>query len=228
VALAGRGLEAVALCGRDPAALVPLAEELRSLGVAEIHRERFDASEYDRHDALAASLKALVGRIDLVIVAAGVLGSASLDELDATIVGEQLTTNFSGLAGAMTAFAKQLRSQRDGRIVVYSSAAGLRVRRSNFVYGAAKAGLDGFALGLGDVLHASGVRILVVRPGFVPTKMTAGRRVPPFSAEVDEVTKAVLRGLESGADVVTIPRVLAAVGTLARFVPRAIWRRLPY
>ena len=75
---------------------------------------------------------------------------ADLATLDAPRVAALATTNFTGPAAAMTAFARVLQAQGHGRIVVLSSVAGYRGQVPNFVYGAAKAGLDGFALGLGD------------------------------------------------------------------------------
>ena len=66
-------------------------------------------------------------------------------------------------------------------IVFLSSVAGERVRRSNFAYGASKAGADGFYLGLGEALREHGGHVLVVRPGFVHTKMTEGRDAAPLS-----------------------------------------------
>ncbi len=168
-----------------------------------------------------------VGHIDLVLIAVGELGTAELTELDAATVASLATTNFTGPAAAMTAFARVLCAQGDGRIVVLSSVAGYRVRAANFVYGAAKAGLDGFALGLGDALAGSGVEVMVVRPGFVRTKMTAGRKPVPFAVDASDVADAVLRGLESGADVVWVPGVLRYVFGFLRLVPRSLWRRMP-
>ena len=89
-----------------------------------------------------------------------------------------------------------LRGQGHGRILVLSSVAGYRVRRSNFVYGAAKAGLDGFAKGLGEAVRGTGVSVHVVRPGFVRTKMTEGRPAAPFAVGPDRVAEDVVRGLE--------------------------------
>ena len=82
--------------------------------------------------------------------------------------------NFTGAVSASLAVAAQLRRQGHGRLVVLSSVAGERVRKANFVYGSSKAGLDGFAQGLGDSLVGTGARVLVVRPGFVHSAMTAG------------------------------------------------------
>lgn len=227
-ALARRRLEAVLLCGRDEAGLAGAVDELRGLGVAEVLTERFDATEFDCHDALAESARSRLGTIDLVVLAVGALGTAELEQLDAKNVGEALETNFTGPAAAMLAFAKVLRDQGQGKLLVYSSVAGLRVRRSNFVYGAAKAGLDGFAQGLDDALEGSGVSVLIVRPGFVETKMTAGLSRVPLTVTPERVTKEILRALETGASVVAVPRILGGAFVVLRLLPRALWRRLPF
>jgi decaprenylphospho-beta-D-erythro-pentofuranosid-2-ulose 2-reductase len=110
---------------------------------------------------------------------------------------------------------------------VLSSVAGERVRRSNVVYGASKAGLDGLAQGLGDALHARGVRVMVVRPGFVHTRMTRGLDAAPLSTEPGAVARAVVRGLDRGDAVVWVPRSLRWLMLVVRFLPRPIFRRLP-
>jgi len=95
------------------------------------------------------------------------------------------------------------------------------------VYGSAKAGLDGFASGLADALSGSGVRLVLVRPGFVIGRMTAGLRPAPFSRRPAEVADAVVVALASGRDVVWVPGVLRWVFAGMRLLPRAVWRRLP-
>jgi short-subunit dehydrogenase len=111
--------------------------------------------------------------------------------------------------------------------VVFSSVAGVRVRRANYVYGSAKAGLDGFASGLGDALFGSGVRLLLVRPGFVIGRMTEGMPPAPFSSTPEQVGEATVRALLAGRDVVWVPSVLRVVGALMRLLPRSLWRRMP-
>jgi hypothetical protein len=95
-------------------------------------------------------------------------------------VGAGATTNFVGGISAGLAAARQLRLQGHGTLVVLSSVAGERVRKANFIYGSTKAGLDGFALGLGDTLAGSGAGVMVVRPGFVAGRMTAGMPRAPW------------------------------------------------
>ncbi len=225
--LAGRRLSSALLAGRNDQSLQEAAEELRALSVAKVLTERIDVTRIGTLEAFADEAAQRVGHIDLVLIAAGELGTAELTELDAPTVASLAATNFSGPAAAMTAFARVLCAQGDGRIVVLSSVAGYRVRAANFVYGAAKAGLDGFALGLADALAGSGVEVTVVRPGYVRTKMTAGRKPPPFVIDASDVADAVLRGLETGAAVVWVPSWLRYLFGILRLLPRSVWRRIP-
>jgi short-subunit dehydrogenase len=111
--------------------------------------------------------------------------------------------------------------------VVFSSVAGVRVRRANYVYGSAKAGLDGFAGGLGDALAGSGVRLLLVRPGFVIGRMTEGMSPAPLSSTPDQVADATVAALRRGREVVWVPGALRLMFAVLRLLPRAIWRRMP-
>jgi len=169
----------------------------------------------------------LAGEVDLVLVAVGLLGDQSHDEGDPTAATEVATVNYTWPAAALLAAAERLRSQGHGRIVVLSSVAGVRVRRANFIYGAAKSGLDGFAVGLGESLRGSGVSLQVVRPGFVHSKMTEGMKPAPFATTTEAVATAVVRGIESGADVVWVPGMLKWVFLVLANLPQALWRRMP-
>jgi decaprenylphospho-beta-D-erythro-pentofuranosid-2-ulose 2-reductase len=138
-----------------------------------------------------------------------------------------VAVNFGGHVSAGLFAARRLREQGHGTIVVLSSVAGVRVRRANFVYGAAKAGLDGFASGLADALHGSGVRLLLVRPGFVIGRMTAGMTPAPLSSTPAQVAEAVADALDRDRDVVWVPGMLRPLFALLRVLPRAVWRRMP-
>ncbi len=140
---------------------------------------------------------------------------------------EVLTTNFSGLAAAMLAVADRMRHQGHGRMVVLSSVAGARARRANFIYGSSKAGLDAFSQGLGDALVGTGVRVTIVRPGFVVGRMTEGMTAAPFSTTPDGVAEVVVRAIATGAPDVYAPSVLRWVFFVMRHLPRVAWRRIP-
>jgi decaprenylphospho-beta-D-erythro-pentofuranosid-2-ulose 2-reductase len=108
--------------------------------------------------------------------------------------------------------------------VVLSSVAGIRARKSNYVYGSAKAGLDAFAQGLGDALADGGGRVMVVRPGFVHTRMTAGMPSQPFATDADSVADAIVTGLQRNAEIVYAPALLQFVFGAMRLLPRSLWR----
>jgi decaprenylphospho-beta-D-erythro-pentofuranosid-2-ulose 2-reductase len=165
--------------------------------------------------------------VDLVIVAVGELGLQEADEADPDRVTQMITVNFTWPAAALSAVAAHLTRQGHGRIVVLSSVAGYRVRRSNYIYGSAKAGLDGFALGLGESLRGTGITVHVVRPGFVRTKMTAGRSPAPFAVDAPRVASDIVDGLARDQEVIWSPGLLRWVFSALRLLPAGLWRRLP-
>ncbi|TFJ95001.1 alpha/beta hydrolase [Platysternon megacephalum] len=121
-----------------------------------------------------------------------------------------------------------MRGRRRGTLVAFSSVAGVRVRRANYVYGSAKAGLDGFAQGLTCSLEGSGVSLILARPGFVMGKMTDGMTPAPFSSTPQKVATAVARAVERGGSRdVWIPWPLRVMFSVAYLIPRPLWRRLP-
>ncbi len=217
----------LALLGRDTDRLATAANEARALGVETVLTIGFDARDAESADETITMAFEKVGPVDLVLVAVGGLGDQLVDECDASRVAEVATVNYLWPVAALTTVGERLRNQGNGQIVVLSSVAGVRVRRSNFIYGSAKAGLDAFAIGLGESLRGSGVRVQVVRPGFVHSKMTKGLSPAPFATSPDSVASGVIRGLETGAAVVWVPEGLRWVFSLIRLLPQSIWRRLP-
>ena len=226
-ALVGRRLRTVVLAGRDTAALERSAEELRRLGATTVEVEPFDALAVDTHDSFVDRVFDRHPRLDLALVAVGVLGDQDESERSAEAAARVMTTNYVGAATAALAVARRMKSAGQGTIVVLSSVAAERARRANFVYGSSKAGLDAFAQGLGDALHGSGVRVMIVRPGFVRSRMTAGMEEAPFATTPEAVAEAIVAGLSSGADVVHVPPVLRWLFTAVRHLPRPVFRKLP-
>jgi decaprenylphospho-beta-D-erythro-pentofuranosid-2-ulose 2-reductase len=185
----------------------------------------YDATDPDAHaELVAAAFRD--GPVDLVISAAGVL--IPQDQLNATPrqAGLLIDTNFTSHVTTLLAVAAQLRRAGRGTIVILSSVAAVRPRKANFVYGAAKAGLDAFARGLADSLHGSGVRVLLVRPGFVTGRMTAGLRPAPLASTPAQVGAAVAAGLATSSDLVWVPPTVGLLAAVMRLVPRPLWRRL--
>jgi decaprenylphospho-beta-D-erythro-pentofuranosid-2-ulose 2-reductase len=221
--LVGRRLRTVTLAARRPEACEGFATELRAKGVS-VSVVPFDGDATATHADVITSAFAATGGFDVVLLAFAVLGDASMNATAATAVAH---TNFTAAVSAALVSVDALKRQGHGTLVVLSSVAGERVRAANYVYGATKAGLDGFAQGLGDSLIGSGVRVLTVRPGFVHTKMTAGMKAAPFATTPDVVARDVARALGTGAHTVWSPGVLRYVFMGMRHVPRLVWRKIP-
>lgn len=225
--LVAKGCGTVVLAGRDPERMAGPAAALRAAGAKTVEIVAFDAASVEGHTAFVAQTFDRFGDLDVAVVATGILGHQAGDEHDPVATARVLTTNFTGTAAASLAVADRLRRQGHGRLVVLSSVAGERARRANFIYGSSKAGLDAFAQGLDDSLAGTGVRVTIVRPGFVVGRMTSGMDPAPFATTPDEVAAAVVRGIERGAAVVYAPPVLRWVFAVMRQLPRAVWRRMP-
>jgi decaprenylphospho-beta-D-erythro-pentofuranosid-2-ulose 2-reductase len=187
----------------------------------------FEACHTGDHDDFVRSLAERHGDLDVVILAFGQLVEQTELDADPERAAALVQVNFTGAVSVSLAIAAQFRRQGHGRLVVLSSVAGERVRKANFVYGASKAGLDGFAQGLGDALASSGASVLVVRPGFVHSKMTQGMKEAPLATTPAAVAEATVQALRKGRRTVWVPATLRPVFSLLRHVPGPLWRRLP-
>jgi decaprenylphospho-beta-D-erythro-pentofuranosid-2-ulose 2-reductase len=226
-ALVARRARTIVLAAREPASLAPLADELRALGADKVETIAFDARDTEHHAALIDDVFGLVGDIDLALLAFGVLGDQEQAERDPDAAVDIARVNYLGSVSVGVPLAQKMRAQGHGAIVVLSSVAGERARRSNFVYGSSKAGMDAFFQGLGDSLVGSGVKVMIVRPGFVHTKMTEGMDPAPLSTTAEAVADAIVHGLERGSEAVWVPPTLRYVMSVLRHVPRPIFRKLP-
>ena len=211
----------VILAGRDPQRLAAAGKSLgRPVTVA-----GYDAMDAGAHQAFAEEVCA-GGVPDLVIAAAGVLVPQEQLERDVRLAATMIETNFTGHVTTLLAFGEAMRARGSGTIVVLSSVAAVRPRKFNSVYGATKAALDAFARGYADSLHGTGVRVLLVRPGFVRGRMTEGMPPAPLATTPEAVGAAVARALAGGRSVVWVPAALPALATAMRLIPRPAWRRL--
>jgi decaprenylphospho-beta-D-erythro-pentofuranosid-2-ulose 2-reductase len=147
-------------------------------------------------------------------------------ESDPNLAVQIATTNYTGAVSSGLHVARRLRQQGHGSLVVISSVAGDRARRSNYVYGSTKAGLDAFAQGLGDALQGSGAHVMVVRPGMVRTRMSAHMAEAPMTCDADDVAKAAAKAAVRGPTTVWVPGKLRFVMSALRHLPRPLFRRL--
>ena len=217
----------VVLAARRSADLAAEVQAVRDAGAAAVDTVEFDADDVAAQRGVLDDVARRHGSLDVVVVAFGILGDQARAERDAEHARAIVHTDYVAHVTVLTHLAEILRAQGSGALVVFSSVAGARVRRANYVYGSAKAGLDGFASGLADALHGSGVRLLLVRPGFVIGRMTEGMAPAPFSSTPDAVADATVAALRARRAEVWVPRTLQPIFALARHAPRALWRRMP-
>src|SRR5580693_2523441 len=206
----------IILAGRDEQRLAAAGKELPG----QVRTVYYDALETASHQAFAE------GHVDLVISAAGVLVPEADLERDVQQAAAMIETNFTGHVSTLLAVGARMRAQGRGTIVVLSSVAAVRPRKANPVYGSAKAGLDAFARGFADLLHGTGVRVVLVRPGFVTGRMTAGMPPAPLATTPQAVGRATAAALRRGQDTVWVPPVLAGLALALKLVPRPLWRRI--
>ncbi|MCZ4520347.1 SDR family NAD(P)-dependent oxidoreductase [Rhodococcus ruber] len=205
------------------------AEQVRvqQAGAHGVHTVEFDANAMDTHNELLREVAREHGPIGIVVLAFGILGDQARAENDAQHALDVITTDFLAQVSVLTHAATLLRAQGTGDLIVFSSVAGVRVRRANYVYGSAKAGLDGFASGLSDSLHGSGVHLLLARPGFVIGSMTDGMDPAPMSSTPAQVADGVVKALFERRNSVAIPGTLRPVFFAMHLVPQWLWRRMP-
>ena len=217
----------VVLAARGADRLDEQVSAVRAAGAREVRTMEFDADDLSAHGSLVENLLAEFGRIDTAVLAFGILGEQSRAEVDPAHAVAIVHTDYVAQISLLTVLASAMRAAGRGTLVVFSSVAGVRVRRANYVYGSAKAGLDGFASGLADALHGSGVRLLIVRPGFVVGRMTAGMDPAPLSSTPAQVAEATARALARGRRTVWVPWALRPLFLGMRMLPQPLWRRLP-
>lgn len=217
----------VVLAARGAERLDEQVAAVRSAGAAAVHTVEFDADELSSHGPLVDKLVGEFGPLRIAVLAFGILGDQARAEADAGHAVAIVHTDYVAQVSLLTHLATAMRAAGRGELVVFSSVAGIRVRRANYVYGSAKAGLDGFACGLADALHGTGVRLLLVRPGFVIGRMTEGMDPAPLSSTPAQVAEATARALRTGRGTVWVPWALRPLFFGMKLLPRAIWRRLP-
>ena len=215
------------LAGRRMDALENLAARVEAAGATGVDTFFFDATDCAAHGELVEAIE-VDGTIDVGLAMFGVLGDQERAEEDSAEVEKILHTDFTAQAVLLTELSTRMKKRGSSTIVAYSSIAGARVRRPNYVYGSAKAGLDGFCQGMQDALRGTGVRLLVVRPGFVIGRMTEGMDPAPMSSTPDVVAQATVDAIANPKQWdVWVPKKLKALATIMPAVPRAVWRRAP-
>ena len=219
-------LQRIVLCGRQSENLQRTAEIL----TVDFANAKIELVPMDLLNSGTLSLVVEeifdAGRIDVVVLAAGVLPDASRAMDDAEYAVESAKVNFLGPLEIGTTALDRFKKQGHGTLVVISSVAAERPRKDNYVYGSAKAGIDAWANGAADAIAGAAVRVLVVRPGMVRTRMSAGIPEAPLTSNPEDVAKVVIRRLSRGPVTVWVPGKLRWLMFVLRHLPRPIFRKI--
>jgi decaprenylphospho-beta-D-erythro-pentofuranosid-2-ulose 2-reductase len=226
-ALASPRLTRVVLAGRPGTGLDQAMDDVATThhGIA-VTTAVLDVEDAATHDpALDAAFND--GDIDVVILAIGVLGDQGADEVDADAAARVMRINGADSSALALRAYQRLAQQGHGTLVVISTIAAVRPRRANFIYGASKAGLDAFTQGLIELGRESGVQVVLVRPGFVRTRMTEGMAEAPFTVDPSDVGRDVAQAVRKKRSIIYSPAQVAAVAGVLKALPRPVLRRLP-
>lgn len=225
--VAGEGA-ALLLAGRDLEDLERSAADLRARGATSVQVLAFDAADYGSHDAFVARCKAARGpdrRLN-VFLAFGLMPDQAAIDADPSLVVDTIAANFTGAASVLQRLAPVLEEQRAGQVIVLTSVAGDRGRLKNYVYGAAKAGLNAYLQGLRARLFRSGVTVTTVKAGFLDTAMTFGLPGLFLVASPEACAAACKRHGTKGREVVYFPAFWLGIMTVIRAIPERIFKRL--
>jgi short-subunit dehydrogenase len=212
------------ITGRNPARLAAVGDDLRVRGAADVVTQVLDVLDRAAHADIVK--RAFEGRLDVALIAHGDLPDQERCQANPQEAARTLELNLVSTVELLTLLAGAFEAQRSGTIAVISSVAGDRGRQSNYVYGAAKAGVSVFLQGLRQRLQSAGVRVVTLKPGFVDTPMTAHLPRNPLASSARRAGGAIYRAIEARRDVAYIPWFWRPVMALIRAMPETLFKRL--
>lgn len=223
--LLARDAKNVMLWGRSTERLELVAQDLRVRGGAKVEVRAFDFIESAEQEIALQEVIALFGRLDLVLIAHGSLTAQKAAEKNFQLALRELQINCLSTLSLLTALGNYFEQREGGCIAVISSVAGDRGRQSNYIYGTAKAAVSTFLQGMRHRLHAKGVQVVTIKPGFVDTPMTSAMPKNFLFASPDRVARDVVRGIRNGRSVIYTPWFWRYVMLLIKAVPERLFVR---
>ena len=222
---AGQGAR-LFLVARNAAKLQAVAADLHTRGASYIDTAVIDLDDTSKHpELLAHAINSLTG-MDVAYLAHGVLGEQPKAEQDFCHAEEILHTNFIAPVSLLTWLANYCVQRHAGVLAVISSVAGDRGRKSNYLYGASKAGLSAFLGGLRNRVDREGVTILTIKPGPVKTAMTAGMKGSEKFADVNAVAKIIVAAIDARKDTLYVPFQWQPIMFVIRNIPERVFKKL--
>lgn len=222
---AARG-DSLALAGRDTQQLNRIADDLRIRGASSTYALELDANDFDQHESVVQKATDQLGGLDIALIAHGTLSNQADCEKDFSLALKELNTNAISVMSLLTVLANRMQTQNSGQLAVIGSVAGDRGRPSNYVYGTAKAAVATFCEGLRARLSPHGVNVLLIKPGFVDTPMTASFKKGLLWAKPDLIARLIVGALERRRDIIYTPAFWALIMLVIRCIPGPIFKKL--
>lgn len=214
------------LVARNPEKLHAVASDLHTRGASGVATHVMDLDNTAAHPAMLAAAVQSLGTIELALLAHGILGDQKEAEASYSAAEATIHTNFLSAVSLITWLANYFEPMGRGSLVVISSVAGDRGRKSNYVYGASKGALSIYLDGVRSRLDRAGVQVLTVKPGFVATPMTAHLAQGPLFARPSQVARGIINAIERKRDVVYLPVFWGGIMLVLRAIPRPIFKKL--
>jgi decaprenylphospho-beta-D-erythro-pentofuranosid-2-ulose 2-reductase len=217
---------ALYLLGRSAPRLELVAANLKTRYGVNVTTAAINFDDFAAHAPAIDQAATHLGGLDLAVLCHGSLGDQKACEQDFRLAEAEFRTNCLGAMSFLTHLANRFEQQRAGQIIAISSVAGDRGRQSNYIYGAAKAGLTAYLQGLRNRLYPQGVKVLTVKPGFVDTPMTAHLKKGLLVASPGKVASDILRAAEKDRCVLYTPWFWRWIMLIIKLIPEKIFRRL--
>lgn len=214
------------LVGRDAQKLAAVRADLLTRGAVSVATSVADLNDTAAHPALLEKAAKTLGTIDLSLIAHGILGDQMQAQADYAAAEQILRTNFLSSVSLITWLANYFETNRHGVLAVISSVAGDRGRKSNYVYGASKGGLNLFLEGVRNRIDRLGVHVLTIKAGFVATPMTAHLPRNSLFAKPSTVALAILKAIKKRKDVAYVPPVWAMIMMVVRAIPDRFFKKM--
>lgn len=215
------------LIGRSQEKLQVIATDLLARRAAAVHTAIWEATDHEALTAVLDGAWAQMGVVDLALVAHGSLPDQARAEADITYAMTHFSINGASAVASLLWLANKFEAQGHGAIVVIGSVAGDRGRPSNYLYGSAKAAVESCASGIRARLYKRGVHVLLVKPGFVSTAMTAHLNLPPLlTASADQVAIDIRHAIDKKRDVLYTRWFWRWIMLIIQAIPNFIFKRL--
>lgn len=216
----------VILAARDTAETETIAADLRVRSRAEVDVLAFEAERMEEHPQFFQDCLALAGEsLEGIVVCFGFLEDQARAQADFAVARRTIDVNYTAVVSILEVFAKYFEDRRHGIIAGISSVAGDRGRKTNYLYGSAKAGMTAYLEGLRNRLFAAGVQVTTIKPGFVDTKMTFGMKTP-LLAPAEKAGKDIYRAISKHRNVVYVPWFWRYIMLIIRHIPEHLFKRL--